>query len=141
MWSYSGKFNFQGNKKLLISENNLKEYINFTNNAVESFNHLLNECLSKNIKVSFNKFGEIIKYIFIKFEGSKDSNIKRYTEHTLICDILRELVNSGFDKNNKIVKKNNLKKIKACIDSNKIYSLTFDENKNNNIENDNQIFH
>ena len=100
LWSQSGKFNFQGNKKILISENNLKEYINFTNNAVESFNHLLNECLSKNIKVSFNKFEEIIKYIFIKFEGSIDSNIKGYTkyalEYTLISDILRELVNSDF---------------------------------------------
>ena len=27
LWSYSGKFNFQGNKKILISQNNLKEYI------------------------------------------------------------------------------------------------------------------
>ena len=100
MWSYSGKSNFLDYKKILISQNNLKEYINFTNNTVESFNHLLNECLSKNTKVSFNKFEEIIKYVFIKFEGNIDSNIKGYTkytlEYTLISDILRELVNSDF---------------------------------------------
>ena len=63
LWSYYGKFNFKGNKKQLILENNLKENVSFTNNAVESFNHCINQCLNFNNKVSFKKFEEIIKYV------------------------------------------------------------------------------
>jgi hypothetical protein len=55
LWSYFGKFNFKGNKKQLINKNNLKEYIYFTNNCFESFNHCINQCLHNNSKVRFNK--------------------------------------------------------------------------------------
>ena len=51
--------------------------------------YLLNECLSHNTKVSFNKFEEIIKYVFIKFEKEddrdiKDDNKKGYSEWHLL---------------------------------------------------------
>ena len=59
LWNYNHKFKFEGNKNRLISENNLNEYNSLTNNYVESFNHLLNECLSHNTKVSFNNFEEL----------------------------------------------------------------------------------
>ena len=52
----------------------------------------------------------------------------------MVSDILREIINLGFGKSKKIIKINDLKKIKSNMDLNSIYSLTFDENedKDNN---------
>ena len=63
LWSYYKKFNFKGNNNKLINEDKLEEYVLFTNNAVESFNNLLNGCLTHNSKISFVKFEEIIKFV------------------------------------------------------------------------------
>ncbi len=69
----------------LLLENNLKEYVFFTNNVVESFNHCINQCLNYNKKVSYTKFEEIIKYVFIKIDGTKyNTDISGYIEKTLI---------------------------------------------------------
>ena len=38
-------------------------------------------------------------------------NTYGYTEKTLVSDILRELINLGFGKNNKIIKVNDLEKL------------------------------
>ena len=53
LWSYKNKFEFKGTKKNLINEDKLKDYIFFTNNACESFNHLMNSCLTYNTNVSY----------------------------------------------------------------------------------------
>ena len=50
------KFNFKGNKNQLIKKGELDKYISFSNNAVESFNHFLNQCLEHNSKDSKSKF-------------------------------------------------------------------------------------
>lgn len=75
LWSYHGKFEFKGNKKKLADENKLKYYVYFTNNACESFNHLINQCILSNNKVSFNKFEDIIKYVFIRMEGIDNNGV------------------------------------------------------------------
>jgi len=139
LWSYFGKFNYKGNKKQLVSENNLKEYIYFTNNCVESFNHCLNECLNNNNKVSFQKFEEIIKYIFVKMDLAKEKvNTSGYSEKTLVSDILRELINLGFGKNNKIIKVNDLEKLKnKNIKISDIYKLSFENVGSTDWDNDN----
>ena len=81
------------------------------NIGVESFNHLLNGIINHNNKVSFSKFEELIKYVFIRMEGSKDiNNINGYEEKTLISDILKELIDIGYGKNNKLIKRGDLKK-------------------------------
>lgn len=137
LWSYNNKFKFKGNKKKLIEEGILQEYVNFTNNSVESFNHLLNECINHNNKVSFTKFEDILKYVFVRMEGAKENkNIEGYKEKTLIADILNELIELGYGKNKKIIKKDDLKKIKSITDLDMLYKLTFESNSNNN-SNDN----
>lgn len=137
LWSYTNKFKFKGNKKKLIEEGILKEYVNFTNNSVESFNHLLNECINHNNKVSFTKFEDILKYVFIRMEGEKENkNIEGYKEKTLISDILNELIELDYGKNKKIIKKCDLKKIKSITDLDMLYKLTFENNSDNN-SNDN----
>ena len=105
----------------------IKEYVSFTNNAVESFNHCINQCLNFNNKVSFKKFEEILKYVFIKMDVARNNtNISGYSEITLVSDILRELINLGYGKNGKILKVNDLEKLKnKNIKSSEIYKLTF----------------
>ena len=60
IWNYSSKFKFKGTKTLLFKEGEIDKYIFFSNNAVESFNHLINQCLDNNTKVSISKFEEIL---------------------------------------------------------------------------------
>ena len=106
----------------MINENYWKEYLYFTNNYVESFNHCINQCLNFNNKVSFKKFEEIIKYVFIKMEGAKNNTNIIW----LVSDILRELINLGYGKNGKIIKVNDLEKLRNInIKSSEIYKLTF----------------
>ena len=61
----------------------------------------------KKKKVRFTKFEEVIKFIFMRMEGEfEDQNKnKGYDEKSLISDILRELIEFGFGKNDKIIKK------------------------------------
>ena len=111
LWSYNGKFNFKGNKKQLIIENNLKENANFTNNAVESFNHCINK--------------------YLNFAKNNNNII------WLVSDILRELINLGYGKNGKIIKVNDLEKLRNInIKSSEIYKLTFSSLKSNDSEED-----
>ena len=51
---------------------------------------------------------------------------------TNISDVLRELINCGYGKNNKIIKVNDLKKLKFQLNLIKVYNPTFDDEKNNN---------
>ena len=110
IWTYNKKFNFKGTKKVLINEDKLNEYVCFTNKACESFNHLMNSCLSNNTSVSFNKFTEILKFIFLRLESSVDSNNEKIENKTFVSDILRELINFGYGKNKKIIRIPELKK-------------------------------
>lgn len=41
------KFDFIENKYQLIKEGELDKYVLFSNNAVESFKHLINQCLDQ----------------------------------------------------------------------------------------------
>ena len=133
LWSYNNKFKFKGNKKKLIDDGILKEYVNFTNNSVESFNHLLNECINHNNKVSFTNFEDILKYVFVRMEGGNENkNIGGNKQTTLISDILNELIELGYGKNKKIIKKCDLKKIKSITDLDMLYKLTFENNSDNN---------
>ena len=85
LWGYSGKFNFSGTKKELIKSGDLEKYILFSNNAVESFNHIMNQCLYSNSRVSISKFEEIFKYIFIRMNSNtnKNDNLKEHIRRKL----------------------------------------------------------
>ena len=129
---YSGKFNFTGTKKELIKSGDLKKYILFSNNAVESFNHIMNQCLDSNSRVSISKFEEILKYIFIRMNSNtdKNDNLKEaYTEKTLISDLLREIISLGYGKSGKIITLNELKKLKKLYSEDKVFNFTFIKNK------------
>ena len=57
----------------------------------------MNSCLSHNNIVSLNKFLEILKFIFIGMKGIKNlNNSNNITHKTMIYNIYREFINSGF---------------------------------------------
>lgn len=68
IWSYFGKFEFNGNNNKLVNEDILEEKVFFSNNCCESLNHLINSYIAVNNKVSFLRFEEIIKNLFIRME-------------------------------------------------------------------------
>ena len=78
----------------MIKNGELDKYILFSNNEVESFNHLMNQCIELNSKVSIAKFIDIIKFVFIRMTSNndKDKEYNIYEEKSLISDLLRELV-------------------------------------------------
>ena len=73
LWNYTSKFKFKGTKFSLFKEGEIDKYIFFSNNAVECFNHLINQCVDINTKVSISKFEEILKFIFIRFTSNHES--------------------------------------------------------------------
>ena len=106
---------------------------------VESFNHLMNQCLEHNNKVSISKFIDILKFIFIRMSSNKDTEeVNVNTEQrTLISDILRELVELGFGKNDKMIDYETLKILKYYKNEDVIFNLTFtkeDDGKNSDDE-------
>ena len=69
-------------------------------------------------------------------EGSKDiNNINGYEEKTLISDILKELIDIGYGKNNKLIKRGDLKKYKSIHKLDDIYKLTFENLENDIVDN------
>ena len=69
-------------------------------------------------------------------EGSKDiNNINGYEEKTLISDILKELIDIGYGKNNKLIKRGYLKKFKSIHKLDDIYKLTFENLENDIVDN------
>ena len=136
LWNYSDKFNFKGNKNQLIKKGELHKYILFSNNAVESFNHLMNQCLEHNSKVIISKFIDILKFIFIRMSSNnKADEINANSEQrTLISDILRELVELGYGKNGKIIDYETLKKLKNYKNEDVIFNLTFTKEEDGKIQ-------
>jgi len=96
---------------------------------MESFNHLIKLCLEKNTRVSISKFGEIIKFIFIRFTSNNQSDINsnKYEEKYLASDLLRELIKLWNGKNGKVIKLNDYKNIKTEFKEDLALKLIFNE--------------
>ena len=126
LWNYTSKFKFKGTKSSLFKKGEIDKYIFFSNNAVESFNHLINQCLDNNTKVSISKFEEILKFIFIRFTSNHESeNNSKYVEKCLVTSLLRELVELGYGKNGKLITLNEFKKLKTDFKEDLVFKLTF----------------
>ena len=65
----------------------------------------------------------MLKFIFIRMEDFNSSH--GYLQKTLLLDILRDLIEKGYGKNNKIIKIKDFKDIKSITKSEDIYKLTF----------------
>ena len=133
LWNYSSKIKFKGNKTSLFKQGEMEKYIFFSNNAVESFNHLLNQCLDNNTKVSISKFEEMLKFIFIRFTSNNESeNVNKYIEKCLVTTLLRELIEEGYGKNGKLIKSSDYKKLKTEFKEDLVFELTFNNQDNLN---------
>ena len=110
----------------MFKEGEIDKYIFFSNNAVESFNHLINQFLDNNTKFSISKFEEIIKFIFIRFTPNNESeNTNKYVEKCLVTSLLRELVELGYGKNGKLITSIDYKKLKTDFKEDLVFKLTF----------------
>lgn len=56
LWTYYGKFDFKSNRKKIIKDSVLDEYVFCYNNACESVNNLINNFIQINSQVSLAKF-------------------------------------------------------------------------------------
>ena len=65
----------------------------------------------------------MLKFVFKRMEVLNSSH--GYTQKTLESDILRYLIEKGYEKNNKIIKVKDFKTIKSMAKSEDIYNLTF----------------
>ena len=68
LWSYFGKYYFKANRKKLINDSILNEYVFGSNNACESLNNLINNFIQIDSKVGLDKFETIIKTLIIRLE-------------------------------------------------------------------------
>ena len=126
LWFYYGKFKFNGSRKYLINDDKFHEYVAFSNNACESVNHLINSFIQTNVKVSIDRFGSIIKILFVRLncqheqQKNKEIRIKLKNE---ISDVLLELIRLGFGNNNKIIKSSDLSKLRKIPDEAEIVKI------------------
>ena len=54
MWSYYGKFDFKTSKKQLVDDSTLNENVFYSNNCVESLNHVINSHIMNPLRSSKN---------------------------------------------------------------------------------------
>lgn len=92
----------------------------------------MNQCLEHNAKVSVSKFIDILKFIFIRMSSNNETEELNVNseQSTLISDILRELVELGYGKNEKIIDYETLKKLKNYKNEDVIFNLTFTKEDN-----------
>ena len=125
IWSYFNKFDFinSRNKKTLISDSLLEEYIFISNNCCESLNNLMNNFVEINAKVDIDRFETIIKALFIRLECNR-SNINQRTIRIilkqLLSDVLLDIIILVFGVNGKIINEDQFKKLKLKPNENTI---------------------
>ena len=72
LWSYYKKFNFNSPRNKLIDSDSFMEYVAFSNNAVESTNHLINTFIKYNTAIKYEKFKDLVLLLFIRMESKQD---------------------------------------------------------------------
>ena len=126
LWSYFEKYDLEGNNKRLISDSVLEDKVFFSNNCCESLNHLINSYIAVNNKVSFPRFEEILKNLFIRMECGHSRllqlneriNIKRK-----MSDVIIDLIKSKVGINLKIITFEEMKKLKSKPDLDEIFKI------------------
>ena len=74
-------------------------------NCVESINHLINSYIDVNNKLGITWFEVILKTLFIRLNtkhSQNNLNKKKVIKYNL-SDILLELIENGYSKNNKVI--------------------------------------
>ena len=102
-------------EKKLIDTDLLKNKVFDSNNCVESINHLINSYIDANNKLGITWFEVILKTLFIRLNtkhSQNNLNKKKVIKYNL-SDILLELIENGYSKNNKVIIYEDIKKLKS----------------------------
>ena len=87
----------------LIDIDRLKNIVFYSNNCVESVNHIINSFINVNNKIGLKRFEVILKTLYIRLntKHSLNNQSKKMVIKYNLQDILLELVENGYSKNNK----------------------------------------
>ena len=126
LWSYFEKFDLDGNSKRLMSDSNLEDKDFFPDNCWESLNHLINSYIAVNNKVSFSRFEEILKNLFIRMECGHSRDLQaneRINIKRKMSDVILDLIKAKVGINLKIITFDEMKKLKSKPDLDEIFKI------------------
>ena len=108
------------------------EYVAFSNNAVESTNHLINTFIKYNTAIKYEKFKDLVLLLFLRMESRR--NIYRNKKDNFVIknqlsDLMITLVNKGIGNSLKILSLKEIKDLKLKFDEEEILSFISDINK------------
>lgn len=117
---------FQTNRKKIIKDSVLDEYVFCSNNACESVNNLINNFIQINSQVSLAKFEIIIKTQFIRLECNRNNpnqKSERIIHKQVLSDVLLELINLGIGDNLTIIRADQFNKLKNKPNEKTIFKI------------------
>ena len=132
LWSNYKKFNFNSPRNKLIDSDSFMEYVAFSNNAVESTNHLINTFIKYNTAIKYEKFKDLVLLLFLRMESRRKiySNKKdNFVIKNQLSDLMITLVNKGIGNSLKILSLKDIKDLKLKYDEEDILSYINDINE------------
>ena len=115
------------------------EYIAFSNNAVESTNHLINTFIKYNTAIKYEKFKDLVLLLFLRMESRRKiyRNIKdNFVIKNQLSDLMITLVNKGIGNSLKILSLKEIKDLKINLNEEEILSFINDINEEEESEKD-----
>ena len=103
----------------------LKNKVFYSNNCVESINHLINSYIDINNKIGITRFETILKTLFIRLNSrnNRNNNDNKMVIKYKLSDILLELIENGYGINNKYIKYDQIKKLKSISNEEDIFKF------------------
>ena len=115
-----------------IDSDSFMEYVAFSNNAVESTNHLINTFIKYNTAIKYEKFKDLVLLLFLRMESRRKiySNKKdNFVIKNQLSDLMITLVNKGIGNSLKILSLKDIKDLKLKYDEEDILSYINDINE------------
>ena len=115
LWSYYKKFNFNSSRNKLIDSDSFLEYVAFSNNAVESTNHLINTFIKFNTAIKYEKFKDLVLLLFLRMESRRKiyrNKKDNFVIKNQLSDLMITLVNKGIGNSLKILSLKEIKDLK-----------------------------
>ena len=139
LWSYYKKFEFNCPRNKLIDSDSFMECVAFSNNAVESTNHLINTFIKYNTAIKYEKFKDLVLLLFLRMESRRKiyRNIKdNFVIKNQLSDLMITLVNKGIGNSLKILSLKEIKDLKVNFNEEEILSFINDINEEEESEKD-----
>ena len=137
--SYYKKFEFNCPRNKLIDSDSFMECVAFSNNAVESTNHLINTFIKYNTAIKYEKFKDLVLLLFLRMESRRKiyrNIIDNFVIKNQLSDLMITLVNKGIGNSLKILSLKEIKDLKVNFNEEEILSFINDINEEEESEKD-----